>query len=641
LPWWGPLAIVVWTLAAYWPALSAGFIWDDDGHVTRPALRSLHGLAEIWFKLGATQQYYPLLHSFFWAEHALWGDAALGYHLANVLLHATAAVLLVQLLRRLAVPGAWAAGLIFALHPVGVESVAWISEEKNTLSAVFYLSAALAYLRFDDGAGCGESPRPLRWYFLATVLFAGALLSKSVTATLPAALGVILWWRKGKLTWRGDVLPLAPWLLLGLGCGLLTVWVERNLIGAQGTRFDLSAVQRCLLAGRVAMFYAGKLLWPAHLMFIYPRWTIDPRNWGQWASLVLLLALLAGALVLRRKSRGPLAALLLFVGSLFPALGFVNVYPFVFSFVADHFQYLAELSALPALVAAVTIGLRRWPPAGRALQWSLLAAVALALSVVTWREAATYRNAEVFYETLLARNPQCWLAEDNLGVILARQGQVPEAIAHYEQALRLNSDFPQTYNNYGNALARLHRWPQAFASYAQALRLWPGFTDADDNWGNALCETGQFPAAVGRYQDALRHRADDAAAEYGLGNALANSGQLEAAMEHYAAAARLRPDYAEAYANLGLALATAGRPADAIAPLTRALRIRPGYAEAHAYLGLALARSGRLAQAAAEYRAALSLNPRDRDVHYQLALVLRSLGQWSEAASEFQAAQHP
>ena len=193
-------------IAAYWPVFRAGFIWDDDAHVTRAELQSLHGLWRIWFDLGSTQQYYPVLHGAFWLEHRLWGDAPLGYHLANVLFHATSACLFALALRRLAAPGAWFAGFLFALHPVCVESVAWISEQKNTLSLVFYLLAAHAYLHFDARRARGQRGGA-GLYLLATGLFLLSLLSKTVTATLPAALLVVAWWRRGRLSWKGDLLP--------------------------------------------------------------------------------------------------------------------------------------------------------------------------------------------------------------------------------------------------------------------------------------------------------------------------------------------------------------------------------------------------------------------------------------------------
>src|ERR1700677_5184862 len=230
------LALIAATILAYLPAIGGGVLWDDDAHITKPARESLHGLWRIWFSLGATQQYYPLLHSAFWLEHRFWGDAVLGYHLVNLAQHALAACLVVLIVRRLALPGAWLAGLVFALHPVSVESVAWISEQKGTLSAVFYLASALVYLRFDQ-------TRRRSSYFWALGLFVLAFLSKTVTATLPLALLVIFWWQRGRLGWRRDIRPLLPWIVLGAAAGILTAWVERTFIGAQGPAYALSALQ--------------------------------------------------------------------------------------------------------------------------------------------------------------------------------------------------------------------------------------------------------------------------------------------------------------------------------------------------------------------------------------------------------------
>ena len=349
------------TLLAYLPAATGGLLWDDAAHLTAPALRTWHGLGQIWFHLGATQQYYPVLHSAFWLEHRLWGDAVLGYHLLNAGLHATAACLFALILARLRpqpegrswLPGTeWLAAAVFALHPVCVESVAWISEQKNTLSLVFYLLAALAYLRFDRDRrpGC---------YALGLGLFGLALLSKSVTATLPAALLLALAWRRGNLAWRRDVGPLLPWLVLGAAAGLFTAWVERNYIGAQGAAYDLTLAERCCLAGTAVWFYLAKLFWPAELSFTYPRWQVS-ADWG-WSLGCLGLVVTLGALwPLRKWSRAPLLALLFFTGSLFPALGFFNVYPFVFSYVADHWQYLPCLG----IIALATVGPAA-PPAER------------------------------------------------------------------------------------------------------------------------------------------------------------------------------------------------------------------------------------------------------------------------------------
>ena len=279
-----PAIVLAAVTGSYWRSLGGRFLWNDSDYVTRADLRGLDGLGRIWTESGATEQYYPLLHSAFWVEYRLFGDEPLGYHVVTVLLHATACCLLALALIRLAgvapvaadaVPNspsapsrgrgagarsgkiisaspraaadpraaAWLAALLFAVHPVHVESVAWITEQKNTLSLVLYLGAALAYLRFDRTRRRGG-------YALAAALFVLSLLCKTVTATLPGALGVVLWWRKGRLSWRGEVRPLLPLLVVGAGAGLFSSWVEQYYVGAHGADFAVCATERVLIAGR-------------------------------------------------------------------------------------------------------------------------------------------------------------------------------------------------------------------------------------------------------------------------------------------------------------------------------------------------------------------------------------------------------
>jgi len=628
------LALPVAVLAAYWPALSGALVWDDDAHVTRPDLRSLHGLWRIWFEPGATQQYYPVLHSAFWAEHRLWGDAPLGYHLANVLLHLGAVLLLYRILRLVSVPGALLGASLFALHPVCVETVAWISEQKNTLSAVFYMAAALAYLRFD-----GE--RRWRWYGLGVGLFGLAILSKSVAATLPAALLVVLWWRRGGLSWRGDVLPLLPWFCMSAAAAAMTTWVERTFIGTRGPSFELGAAERILVAGRAVWFYLAKIAWPADLVFVYPRWTVDPHAGWQYLYPAAAVAALAALYGIRRLSRGPLAAALLFAGTLFPALGFINVYPFVFSYVADHFQYLAAAAAIPAAAAGLTLAADRLTGAARAASRAAALGVLAALAGLTWRQAGNYRDPETFYASILAGNPASWLAHDNLGVLLAHRGRLDEAAAHYREAMRLNPGYPEAYNNYGNVLAQKGMWDEAAAAYAGALHARPSFAAAEKNWGRAMSDAGRLGDAELHFRNALRIQPDYADARYGLANALANSGRLSEAVAEYGAALRLQPDSPEVHANLGLALAELGLWTEALPQIAEAIRLRPGYAEAHAYYGYALAGAGRLTQAIDEYREALRVGPDNPDVHFQIGSVLTRLGRPEEAKAEFEAARRP
>ena len=589
------------TLIAYFPALHGEFLWDDSGHVTRADLQSWSGLARIWFELGATLQYYPLLHSIFWVEHQLWGDHTLGYHLTNVLWHATSATLLVALLRRLSVPGALFAGLLFALHPVAVESVAWISEQKNTLSMVCYLAAALAWLRFEDDR------RPSR-YAIATFWFIAALLTKTVTATLPAALLVLAWWRRGRLSWRDDVVPLLPWFALGVTAGLGTAWFETTQIGASGDDFALGPVERGLLAGRVAWFYLGKLLWPVDLAFFYPRWTIDAASLGQWAFPVATLLLLAGLTWCSRRDRGPLAATLLFGGTLFPVLGFVNVYPFIFSYVADHFQYLASLALFAWFAAVASIGHTRlaWP------QWTGPAAAVgllLLLAGLTRQQSASYRDVFTLYETTLERTPDSWVAHLNLGTAFDEAGQPAKALPHVQRALELKPNYPESLNSLANILNRLGRSPEALPLLEQAVKLQPRFAAAHNTLGATLMALQRAEEGLAAFRRALALNPALVQARVNIGWALANQGKVAEAIEHFIEARRQQPTFADAEYKWGLTLAMHDRLAEALPHFERAVELQADDADIRHALGRAFLGVGRTEAAAAQFAAALDLNP--------------------------------
>lgn len=586
---------LVAALAAYAPALRGEFLWDDLGHVTHPALQSWSGLLRIWFEPGVTQQYYPLLHSAFWFEHRLWDDAVLGYHLVNVLQHAFAATLFGLILRRLAVPGAWFAAALFLLHPVCVESVAWICEQKNTLSLVLYLGAALAYLRFDE-------TRSRRAYALATGLFVLALLTKTVTATLPGALLVVAWWRRGKLSWRADVLPVLPWFALGAAGGLFTAHFERVLIGAQGADFALSAADRLVLAGRVFWFYLGKLAWPAELVFVYPRWHVNAAVWWQWLFPLAGLALLGGLMWWSRRSRAPLAVALLFAGSLFPVLGFLNVYPFVFSYVADHFQYLASL----AVFALAGAALSRLPKPAAPIAPLLLAGL---LGILTWQQAAQYRDNVTLYETTLRRNPDAWLAHHNLATLHSDGGRYAEALPHVERTLALRPDYPEALAMQGNVLTQLGRPGEALPPLERAVRLQPRYAEAHNNLGTALMALGRPDEGRARFEQAVQLQPDYVAARLNLGLALASAGRIAEATPHFQKAVELDPTHLTARLQLGTALAMQSRYADALPHFEAALELDPESDQGHLRLAMTLRALGRTADANAHYLEAIRLNP--------------------------------
>ena len=659
------LALIAVTALAYLPSITGGMLWDDDAHITKPALQSVHGLWRIWSDLSATQQYYPLLHSAFWLEHRLWGDATLGYHFVNILLHGVSACLVVLIARRLTLPGAWLAGYAFALHPVCVESVAWISEQKSTLSGALCLGAALVYLKFDRSRRRGD-------YLLALGLFIAALAAKTVTATLPGALLVILWWRRGALRWKEDVFPLAPWLALGAAAGLFTAHVEREYIGAHGAVFDISLADRFLIAGRALWFYAAKLVWPVNLSFIYPRWQIDAGVWWQWLFPTATLLLAAGLAWFARRNRGPLTALLLFAGMLFPALGFLNVYPFRYSFVADHFQYLASLGLIVPLCALLANAARHVPR-------SAVAVLPVLLGGLTFHQTREYRDAETLYRATLARNPDCWMAHNNLGGLYSKvPGRTPDAIAEYEAALRIEPNIVEAETSLGNTLWNIPgREEEALGHLEKALRIDPNFAVAHYDLGVALGDIpGRAPEAVREYETAIRDGFDSPQIRVNLGSALAlipgrgneaiaqfeealrldprsaeaetdfaialarDPDHLPEAVAHFEKALQIRPDYPEAHSNFGNALERMGRVEDAIREQREAIRLRPDYAVAHMNLAGTLSRTpGGGTEALAEYQTALRLNPNMAEAHFRLAALLSDApGRQAEAMAEYREA---
>ena len=534
--------LVASTLLAYGPALHGRRLLDDDLHITAPALQSVAGLARIWFRPGATQQYYPVVHTAFWLEHRVWGESDLGYHLVNVFLHALASLLVVPLMRQLRLPGAWFAAFLFALHPVCVESVAWMAEQKNTLSLVFALGAMIAYLQF-------EERRDFRRYGLALGLFALALLSKTAVVTEPVVLLVLVWGRRSRLDWRRDVGPLLPWFGLGGAIGLVTVAVERQLIAGVGESFALGVPARALLAGRAFWFYLGKIVWPAQLTFFYPRWVVDPGVPGQYVY--PLAVILAGLVLLRmaRTTKWPLVVFLGFACTLLPILGFIRIEWFVFSYVADHLQYLASLAII--IPVGAFLGAARVHRSGR---WLIGGALAVLLGLLTWRQCDRYSDPEKFYRTAIELNPSSAAAYDKLGTVLAASpSRLPEAVAAFDQALRIRPEMPGTHYNRGSAKLSLGLLPEAIADLEEARRQQPESPDTLTNLGVAFARSGRLPEAIACYEAAHRLEPgagdtlmDLAQAHFDFGMSLARGRRFAEAAGQFAEAVRLRPDFEEA-----------------------------------------------------------------------------------------------
>lgn len=614
--------LFLFTFLIYMPALDGEPIWDDEGHITKPHLRSTEGLGQIWTNPRSTQQYYPLTHSAFWIQHQLWGDHTRGYHVVNVFLHIANTMLVWVILRRLRVPGALLAAGIFALHPAHVASVAWISELKNTLSTLLYLTAMLAYLQFDLSIADETKPddplgaRHRRWpfYGLALLSFIGALLSKTVTASFPAAILLIVWWKHGRVRWSRNVLPLVPFFALAAGMGLMTAVLEREYWGAHGEDFGFSWIDRMLIAGRASWFYLAKLTWPGDLMPFYPRWTIDAADWRQYLYPLAALGLIAVLWTFRQRiGRAPLAALLFYGGTLLPALGFVNLYWQVYSFVFDHVQYLASLGIIALAAAAISMYLRTidlWGrPTGLALGAILLGGLALA----SWRQAHLYKNKELFYAGAIARNPSCFVAYYNLANRFLDRHEYDSAITLYQRAVELKRRYPEAYSNLG--LAYMHRglMTEAVQAFTQAIAIKPNLAEAYSNMGLALTHLGRLDEAFAAHFRALKLNPQLANAYYHLGVTHEKSGNTAQALEAYRSCLKLKPDLIHVLNNLAWIHATSPDPAfqdgsQAVRLAVRAVQLSPEPEPMLlGTLAAAYARAGRFEEACQAARQAIEL----------------------------------
>lgn len=623
-------------LLAYVPAMQAGFIWDDESYVTQnAAVQATDGLGRIWFDVTATPQYYPLVYSTFWLEHRLWGLHPTGYHVVNILLHGIAAVLLWRLLRRLAVRGAWLAAAIFAVHPVCVESVAWVTERKNVLSAVFYLSSALAYVVFCDAAG-GGGRKERRWgfYMLSVALFISALLSKTVTCTLPAAILLVLWWKRDRLAWR-DIWPLLPMFAVGAGMGLMTAWLEKSHVGASGGEWSLTLAQRCLLAGRVPWFYFSKVILPVNLCFIYGHWEIQVRQWWQYVFPAAVVAVVVVLWLLRRRvGKGPLVGVLFFLVTIAPAMGFFNIYMMRYTYVADHFQYHAVMG-LAAVLGAVlaTVGTTPAPLSGKSGvqastgskknlgQLVAAAGLVLLLGTLTWRRCHVYRDVRALWEDVLAKNPASLVAWDGLGAFYLERGELAKAESCYLESIRVRPDLPDQYMNLANVLVEMHRYDEAIRRYEEALRVRPDYAPAMTGLGVLLSGLGRHDDAI-RFLSKVRElRPNDAIAHFNLGMAYRGQGNAAEAVRLLSAGLAIKPD-AKAHVQLATILAEKGDLEGAASHCHKALSLDQSSADAHRILADIRIRQGRVADATAELRLALKLRPDWPVVMNNLAWIL-------------------
>jgi len=597
--WVAAILMIVVTVFCYARVLTCGYIWDDDYLVTEnPFLRSASGLRSLWCDFRARSQYYPMVFSAFWLFYQLWNLNPFGYHLATILFHAFNAVLVWRILKRLGVPGAFWAGLIFAIHPVHVESVAWISELKNTLSGFFFLLSVMVYLRL----------YPMSWkfswragiYMTALILYAAALLSKTVTCVLPAVILIILWWKKDRLELKDGIMTV-PFFLAGLVMGLMTVWMEVHQVGASGSEWHLTGTERLLVAGRAVWFYLGKLVFPAQLIFIYPRWTIDAGKAWQYLYPVSLACGLIVLWVMRHRwGKGPLIAAGYFGVVLFPALGFFDVFPMRFSFVADHFQYLASIGPIALAVAMAW----RWGARLDAESRMVMAAVGVVLlGVLCWRtrvQTSIYQNRVTLFTDVVEKNPSSWMAFNNLGDALFSSGQIDLAQKNFQRALELRPDFPDALGNLGMIAAMRGEHETALSYLNRAIAL-------DDRNFAAYGNRGVV------YRD---------------------QGEFEKAQSDFKKAIAINPVYEEGYNRLAILCSIQGRDAEALEVFSRLLKIRPGFAIGYLNRAIVLMKGDHDVPALQDLNRAITLNPYLGNAYINRAEVFKRMGKWGQALSD-------
>ncbi len=593
--WLCGLLLIALVFIAYTRVFNAGFIWDDESHLTQnPCIIGPLGLKEIWTSTRAV--YYPLVLTTFWTLHKFVGLNPVPYHVLNVLMHAGSAVLLWRVLRQLNIRGAWLGAALWALHPIMVQSVAWVTELKNTQSCLFYLLSIFCFLKWQ------EQPRMTRFVLIS------ALAS--------------VW----------------------------TIWEQKFHAGAIGAEWAQTWPARLIIAGRAIWFYLGKLIWPHPLIFIYPRWEI---NSSQLIAYLPLLAALTGLLALwltRAKwSRSVFFAAAYYVVSLFPVLGFFRVFFFRYSFVSDHFQYLASMGPLALAGAAITEGCSRLAvsrrPSALAMErrqsavattlhastliWksSLVPVIfcglfLLGLGVLTWQQTAVYHDLISLYTGTLARNPGCWMAHYNLGIVLRDQGEMDQAITHYRQAVALRPNYAEAHYNLGRLLVQKGQLDDAIAHYKKALEINPADAEAHNNLGVTLFGSGRVDDAIAHYRKAVTIQPDYADASCNLANALLSKDDLDGAIARYSACLALSPNQAEAQYNLASALLRMGRTDEAIAHYQKVLELRPESADARANLASAFLAKGGVRDAIAEYRNALRISPENVAAQSNLAWLL-------------------
>ena len=644
------------TILLYIPAIGSGFVWDDDKFLTEnPHIHAADGLQRFWLST-EPPDYFPLTSSMLWFEWRLFGmDSPWGYHLINVLLHACSSILLWRVLRHLAIPGAWLAALVFAIHPVNVESVAWITERKNTLPMVFALLSTLLYLRSDKEGTAKDGKLN---FALALGCFLLALLAKTSVVMLPVAFVVLAWWRTGSVTKR-DILRTTPFFALSMILSLVTIWYQYNRAIGDFVVRDDPFLSRLAISGWSTWFYLYKALLPFDLRFVYPRWEADISNPLAYLPLLLFILAIAGLWIMRsrRWSRATLTALLIYVAMLFPILGFFDIFFMLYSLVADHWQYVG-MPAIITLTAAGGTHLFNTPTPPHShtpiLRSICQPRIGIALSVLlcatlatlTWRQQAMYKDEETLYRSIIAKDPNCWIAQNNLGAWYYARDRKDEALEQWRTTIRIKPDHPEAHNNIGRVLSergddsadpaerlRLHR--EALTWCREALKHRPHWGAVHWNVARLLTKTGgDLRLAEQHFLEGLKKKPADDNALYDLAVALGQQGRYTEALVYFDRCLQVNPQRAEAHHGLAAVLIQLARTEEALPHLRRSVEIKTDLVEGHTDLGNLYFNRGQYEQAAKHYERALEKRPGFLNALNNLAITYGELGRITEALDQ-------
>lgn len=634
--WLKVLTIIGAVLWIYYPILHGGWLMDDDFYFYKnPLLKDPHRLWKAWFEPGSFIEYYPVEQSVQWALWHLWHEDTFGYHLVNILLHASSSLLVWRVLTKFNLRLAWLGGLFFAVHPALVESVAWMVEFKNTLSLPPFLLAICFYIEY-------ENHHRERDYYLALGSFLIAMLCKISMSPFPAVLLLYAWWRRGRLDWK-DIKASFPFFIVSLALIALTLWSGDSF--AQVHRMNVTipsggVLSRVALIGETLGFYLGIALWPFGLLPIYPRWPVEHPALLQFLPWPILCASLYWSWSQRTSwGRHVILGFGFFALNLAPFLGFIIASYMRFSWVMDHFLYIPIIGLIGLGVAYLDWKRRRlslfislW---GQGL--GILFAGLLAWN--SHRYAQKFFNQEILWNYTIVRNPEAWPAYNNLGAFFLREKRnIPEALKLFDEALKLNPEYFEAYYNKGLALDRLKRLREAIEQYKQAVRVASTNVDARKTLAQALQKEGDPLGAIEQYRILKGYDPNRAEVLASLGALLIQVGKFPEAAEEFSEMIELYPDAASPHNDFGNALYVMGQRKRAMAEYREALRLNPNMVEARNNLAGALQDNGHLDEAIEEFRIASGMDPTNLKLHINLARALAQGGRKDEAIQEYETA---